>query len=104
MKYTYLTILIFSIVGMTLLDYRYKLTFFKHARAATESTLVVMAVLLVTDIIGVNWKIFYTNPKYVCGLFIGSENIPIEELFFLFLLSYFILNLNQLLKRYFKDV
>lgn len=103
-KLTYLAILIFSIIGMLLLDYRYKLTFFKHARAAVESSAVVMTILLITDIIGVNWQIFSTNQKYVSGLFIGSENIPIEEIFFLFLLCYFILNLNQLLKRWIKNV
>jgi lycopene cyclase domain-containing protein len=102
-KFVYLAILLFSISGMILIDYKYKLSFFKHARAATESTLIVMTILLVTDIIGVNWGIFSTNPKYVTGLFIGSENIPIEELFFLFLLCYFILNLNQILKRWIKN-
>lgn len=104
MKYTYLTILIFSIVGMTLLDYKYKLSFFKYPSAAFKSTLIVMSLLLFADIVGINWKIFSTNTRYVSGLFIGSENLPIEEFFFLFMLCYFTLNIYQLFKRKYLDV
>jgi len=103
-KYTYLTILIFSIAGMMLLDYRYKLSFFKYPKAAAKSTLIVMALLLFADILGINWDIFSTNTKYVSGFFIGTENLPVEEFFFLFMLCYFTLNLYSLFKRNLKDV
>ena len=103
MKFTYLAILIFSITGMLLLDYRYKLAFFKYPRAAAKSTAITMGILLLADIIGINWNIFSTNSRYVAGIFFGSENLPLEEFLFLFLLCYFILNTYELLKRKFGD-
>ncbi len=99
MKYTYLAILIFSIFGMFLADKKYRLVFFKNHRAAVWSIGIVMSLLIAIDIIGINWLIFSTNPAYVVGLYIGSENLPIEEFFFLFLLCYFVLNINQMITR-----
>ncbi|MCX6806401.1 MAG: lycopene cyclase domain-containing protein [Patescibacteria group bacterium] len=104
MKFMYLAILLFSIFGMTLIDYRYKLIFFNTPRAAAMSIAIVMTLLLVADIIGINWNIFSTNSRYVAGVFIGSENLPIEEFLFLFLLCYFILNLYAYIKLRTKDV
>lgn len=99
MKYTYLGILIFSIFGMFLTDKKYRLVFFKNRRAAVRSIGIVMSLLVAIDIIGINWLIFSTNSDYVVGLYIASENLPIEEFFFLFLLCYFVLNINQMITR-----
>ena len=68
------------------------------------SIAIVMTLLLVADIIGINWNIFSTNSRYVAGVFVGSENLPIEEFLFLFLLCYFILNLYTYIKLRTKDV
>ncbi|MEI6581590.1 MAG: lycopene cyclase domain-containing protein [bacterium] len=99
MKYSYIVILIFSILGMFLTDKKYRLVFFKNHRAAVRSIAIVMGLLILVDIIGINWLIFSTNSAYVVGLYIGSEGLPIEEFLFLFLLCYFILDINQLIAR-----
>lgn len=99
MKYTYLAILFFSIVGMIIIDWRYKLVFYDMPKAATKAIVIMMAILLFADVVGVNWNIFGTNSKYVIGIFLGNPNLPIEEIFFLFLLCYFVLVLNTYLKR-----
>jgi lycopene cyclase domain-containing protein len=88
---------------MMLIDYKYKLVFFNNPRAAGWSMGIVITLLLLADILGINWNIFSTNTKYVAGIFIGSENLPIEEFFFLFLLCYFILNLYVFLKKKFTN-
>ena len=104
MKYTYLAILFFSILGMIIIDWRYKLVFYDMPKPATRAIATMMAILLFVDVIGINWNIFATNPKYVSGVFLGNANLPIEEIFFLFLLCYFVLVLNVYLKRKLKNV
>ena len=104
MKYTYLAILFFSILGMIIIDWRYKLVFYDMPKPATRAIATMMAILLFVDVIGINWNIFATNPKYVSGVFLGNPNLPIEEIFFLFLLCYFVLVLNVYLKRKLKNV
>lgn len=86
----------FSMAGMIVLDYRFKLLFFSKPIAAIKSIVISTSLLLFIDIIGVNWKIFTTNQSYVIGLGLGSENIPIEELIFLIFINYFILCIYQI--------
>ena len=103
MKYTYLAILFFSISGMVIIDWRYKLVFYDVPKAATKAIIIMMAILLFADVIGINWNIFGTNAKYVSGIFLGNPNLPIEEIFFLFLLCYFVLVLYISLRRRLKN-
>lgn len=91
MKFAYLAILLTASISMILLDWRLKLAFFYDAKATLRSVVICSALLLLIDIIGVNWRIFSTNQAYVVGLGLGSENIPIEELVFLLFISYFVL-------------
>lgn len=91
MKYAYLTILIISICGLLATDYKYKLVFYDKPRVAARSIIAMMAILLFIDVIGINWQIFSTNQSFVVGLNLGSPNLPIEEIFFLFLLCYSVL-------------
>lgn len=103
MKYTYLAILFFSISGMIIIDCRYKLVFYDMPKAAARAIAIMMAILLFVDVIGINWNIFATNSKYVSGIFLGNPNLPIEEVFFLFLLCYFVLVLNTYIKKRLKN-
>lgn len=98
-KYLYLLILMFSIAGLSLADWRYKLVFFFKPRAAIKATVGTMTVLLIGDLIGIEWRVFSTNQAFVSGLHIGSPNLPVEEILFLFLLSYVTLVFYQLIKR-----
>ena len=104
MKYTYLAILFLSIIGMALIDRRFKLVFFDNPRAGARSIIIMMAILLFVDVVGINWQIFATNQSYVSGLYLGTPDLPIEEIFFLFLLCYFVLNTSGLLTKRGQDV
>lgn len=104
MKYTYLAILFFSILGILTIDWRFKLVFYDKPRPATRAIAIMMAILVFIDVLGINWNIFGTNQSYVSGVFLGSPNLPLEEIFFLFLLCYFVLVLNVWLKRRVSDV
>lgn len=97
--YFYFVLLIFSLIGMVVLDWRYHLLFFDHPKVAWKPMLGMVTILLIGDLIGIEWNIFSTNPQYVLGIYLGSHNLPVEEILFLILLSYFTLNLYLLLKR-----
>lgn len=46
---------------------------------------------LAWDIAGIWLKVFSTNQRYVLGLYLFTPDLPIEECFFLILLTYVIL-------------
>lgn len=98
-KYFYLLILLISLTGLALADWRYHLAFFNKPKAAIKTIIGTMTILLIGDIIGIEWRIFSTNQLYVSGLHLGSPNLPIEEIFFLFLLCYSSLTFYQLIKK-----
>jgi lycopene cyclase domain-containing protein len=97
--YLYLVILLIGIGGLVLADWQMKLVFFKNFSAAWKTIGILIVLMLAADIVGIKLGIFFTNQKYVTGLYIGTPNLPLEELFFLFLLSYVTLVLYQVLNR-----
>lgn len=94
-----MVVLLVGIGGLLLADYKFKLVFYKNRLAATKTIAILIVLLLSADIVGVGLGIFYTNQSYVTGLYIFSKNVPIEELFFLFLLSYVALAIYELLTK-----
>jgi lycopene cyclase domain-containing protein len=86
--FTYLAALIFSIAGLYLLDRRHKLAFASSPRAAGLSIAIAVALFLVWDLIGIALGIFFRgDTANLSGLLLAPE-LPLEELFFLILLSY----------------
>ena len=102
-KWAYALILVISLGGLALFDWRYRLLLWRSlpSRQATFATLGCMLVFyLLWDIAGIWLKIFSTNPRYVLGLYLGSPDLPIEEVFFLTLLTYVILLAARLVNIY----
>lgn len=94
----YLFALLFSLSGLTLLDYRYRLVWFKDWRRALRSLVPVYLLLLAWDLVGVGLEIFFMgNSKFLLGLEVLPD-VPVEEFFFLALLVYLPLLLWQYLK------
>lgn len=91
-------LLVFSLLGLSWLDWRYKLVAFGENKPghllaprlrATRATLLVMTGLfLVWDVSGIVMGVFRTNTSYTLGLNILTPNLPIEEVVFLMLLTY----------------
>jgi len=101
-KFYYLAILIFSICGLLLADYRLRLAFFYDRLRAAKTISLAVLFFIVWDLLGIGVGIFFTgNSKYDLGLLL-APNFPIEELFFLFLLTYLTLVLWRLGERYVK--
>jgi len=86
--FVYLSLLITSILGLGAIDHRHKLALFVSPRATIVSVAVAVSVFLVWDIIGIALGIFFRgDAPHLSGLLLAPE-LPVEELFFLILLSY----------------
>lgn len=84
----YLLALILTIACVGLVDYRYKLAFFKDRRRTIVTIVPSILVFTLWDIIGIRLGIFFHGDShYALGHRI-TPNFPFEEIFFLFLLSY----------------
>ena len=86
--FAYLATLVLSIVGLYLLDRRHKLAFATSPKAAALSITIAVALFLVWDLVGIGLGIFFRgDAPHLSGLLLAPE-LPLEELFFLILLSY----------------
>jgi lycopene cyclase domain-containing protein len=91
-SFVYLGALLISIAGMVVLDVRFKLFFAAAPRRAAIVYLVGMAFFLVWDVAGITLGIFFRgNPGLLTGVLVAPE-LPLEELFFLTLLIFTIMN------------
>ncbi|WP_369415228.1 lycopene cyclase domain-containing protein [Corynebacterium lemuris] len=94
-EFTYLAILLFLLVCMALCDWRWKLSFFLHPRRTAVLSVVVVAAFLAWDGLGIVTGTFFRgDTPYMTGVLLAPE-LPLEELFFLFFLTYLTINLTS---------
>ncbi len=86
--YAYLISLIFSLMCLTLLDYRLKLAWFWDWRKVLLCITATLGFFLLWDITGISLRVFSTNPAWVSGVYFITPNLPVEEFLFLTLLGY----------------
>lgn len=99
MQFAYLAGLIFSIIGLGLFDWRFKLGFSTNKKAAALATLLPLIFFLIWDGAGIALGIFFRGEtSHLTGIVVAPE-LPIEELFFLFLLNYTTLTIFITVKR-----
>ncbi len=99
MQFAYLAGLIFSIIGLGLFDWKFKLGFSTNRKAALLATLLPLIFFLLWDGAGIALGIFFRGEtSHLTGLLIAPE-LPLEELFFLFLLNYTTLTIFITVKR-----
>ena len=99
MQFAYLAGLIFSIIGLGLFDWRFKLGFSTNKKAATLATLLPLIFFLIWDGAGIALGIFFRGEtSHLTGILVAPE-LPLEELFFLFLLNYTTLTIFITVKR-----
>jgi lycopene cyclase domain-containing protein len=88
MSWLYLALLIISIGCLMLIDWRYKLAFFSHTKRTALTLAVVIGLFVVWDVLGIRLGIFFHGGSdFTLPLRLLPE-FPLEELFFLLLLSY----------------
>lgn len=87
----YLAALTVSLMGMGLIDFKHKLALFSKPLRTGITIAVAVTVFLIWDLVGIAQGIFFRGAGlYLTGITIAEE-LPIEEVFFLTLLSYTIL-------------
>lgn len=88
MSVVYLGALVVSLVGLGVIDRRFGLALFVQPARTIVTIAMGVAVFLVWDVLGVERGIFFIGDgPYQTGILLSPE-IPIEELFFLTLLTY----------------
>jgi len=88
MAWFYLIGLCVGIAGLAVIDWRYRLAFWHAPKRAAATIAVTIIVFIVWDFLGIFLGIFHHGMSpYALPLTLAPE-FPLEELFFLFLLSY----------------
>ncbi|MEJ6758297.1 MAG: lycopene cyclase domain-containing protein [Pontimonas sp.] len=89
MSFLYGAALLFAIAGTGLLDFRHSLALFGGAAGRTTVIVgVAVAFFLAWDVAGIATGVFFRGGgPWMTGILLGPE-LPLEELFFLVLLSY----------------
>jgi lycopene cyclase domain-containing protein len=99
---TYLSGLIFSLVGLGLLDWRFRTAFTINKKAAAFAILIPTIFFIIWDVAGIAMGIFFRgDTSHLTGILLAPE-FPIEELFFLLLLNYTALTLFTTVTRVIK--
>ncbi|MCP3425615.1 lycopene cyclase domain-containing protein [Rothia sp. AR01] len=95
----YLGALAVSAAGMVILDWRYRLTFFRRPGFSALAVLGMTLFFLAWDVVGISTGIFLRGEtEFMTGIDLGPE-LPLEEPVFLAFLSYLTLNVAGLLNR-----
>ena len=88
MKFAYLLVLLSVIGCLLLIDFRWKLAFFFDYRRTLICLSLAITVFLIWDLDGVSMGIFFEgSSRFIMQAFV-LPHVPVEELFFLFLLNY----------------
>jgi len=99
---TYLAGLVFSLVGLGLLDWRFRTAFTVNKKAAAFAILIPTIFFIIWDVAGIAMGIFFRgDTSHLTGILLAPE-FPIEELFFLLLLNYTALTLFTTVSRVIK--
>lgn len=86
-SFLYLAALLVSITGLATLDFKFKLAIAKSKKYLCL-ILIPVAFFLTWDLAGISAGIFFRgSAAHLTGLLLSSE-LPLEEIFFLILLSY----------------
>lgn len=101
-SFLYLAALLVSIAGLATLDFKFKLAIAKSRRYLCL-ILIPLAFFLTWDLAGISAGIFFRGKaQHLTGVLLSNE-LPLEELFFLILLSYSALLLLKAFNRLAKN-
>lgn len=88
MQFAYIGALLFSIACLTAVDYRYGLALSAQPRRTLKTLAIAIAVFIVWDLFGIALGIFSHGDSVFSLPAEIIPEFPIEELFFLLLLTY----------------
>ena len=88
MEWSYLAGIFVGIAGMAIIDWRYKLAFWRNPRRTAATVFTALGIFLLWDFFGIVLGIFRHGGSPYSLPFKLAPEFPVEELFFLFLLCY----------------
>ena len=98
MQWLYLISLIIVIGCLVLVDWRYTLAFFYNLKRTAMTLAVSLWLFVVWDIFGIKLGIFFHGDSAYTLPFRIVPEFPVEELFFLFVLTYVALLIYRLVQ------
>lgn len=102
MKYTYLALNIFTLLGPLALSFDKKVAFWKSWRALFPAILTSGTVFLIWDVLFTKWGVWGFNPDYLVGIyFLG---LPLEEWLFFLTVPYACIFIYACVKAYFPNL
>lgn len=97
--FSYMLFLLISIIGMIVIDHKYKLAFFNSPKRTFITLLIGVMCFSIWDAAGIETGVFFIGKsEFLSGIILAPE-YPIEELIFLFFLCYFTLIMYLILER-----
>ena len=88
MEWAYLGGLLFGIAGLLIIDYRWKLAFWRETMRTTMTLATAIAIFVLWDLLGISLGIFFHGGSSYTLPYRLAPEFPIEEIVFLFLLTY----------------
>lgn len=88
MQWFYLIGLLIGIAGLLVIDRRWKLAFWREGKRSAFTLLVAVLIFVLWDFLGISLGIFFHGGSAYSLPFRLAPEFPIEELVFLFLLTY----------------
>lgn len=96
MTFAYLGALLVSLAGMVVLDWRYRLFFWRAPVRAAIVLISGLVFFLIWDLVGIDLGLFSRGEtQFMTGILLAPE-LPLEEAFFLTFLCYITMNLVAL--------
>jgi lycopene cyclase domain-containing protein len=93
MGFVYLIALLVSLTGMVVLDRRFHLFYWLHAKRAVVVHVIGIVFFIVWDLYGIGQGLFFRGETEIMTGVLLAPELPLEELFFLTLLTYMTMNL-----------
>jgi len=95
MQWFYLIGLLIAITGLLIIDHRWKLAFWRDTKRSTATLSVAVIIFILWDLLGISLGIFFHGGSAYSLPFRLAPEFPIEEIVFLFLLTYSALIIYQ---------
>jgi len=88
MNYVFAIGLLFAFGSMGYIDWRWKVALFRDPKRSGVVAGLTLLLLVVFDVVGLAPDVYSAGDR-VMGIFLGSPDFPIEEIFLLFFFGYF---------------
>jgi len=88
MQWFYLIGLLIGIIGLLIIDRRWKLAFWRDSKRTAMTLSVAIIVFVLWDLLGISLGIFFHGGSAYALPFRLAPEFPIEDIVFLFLLTY----------------